>query len=79
MKFQPNATNCTVQIKIDHETEKAYAVCAGSTGGYLNNREYYEYVAKSICYVVGDKVYAPSWATRNIPFKSIIRDNSSSF
>ncbi len=78
-KFEPNANNCTVQIKVDHETEKAYAVYAGSTGGYLNCRSFYEYIAKSICYVDGNKVFAPSWAVRNIPCKSIIRDGGSSF
>ena len=71
-KFRPSAESCTVKIKVHHETEKAYAVYAGHSGGYLYGRDLYEFVAKSICYIDDDgDVYAPSWATRGIPFSEI--------
>lgn len=74
-KFEPNKDNCTVQIKVHHETERAYAVWAGNAGGYLRSRDIYEFIGKSICYVDEDgRVFAPSWATRGIPFSEIIRD-----
>lgn len=68
-KFEPSAENCTVCINVDHEHGRAYAVWAGSTGGYLHGEAIYEYVAKSICYTdeLGN-VFAPDWATRLIPF-----------
>lgn len=73
-KFEPNKETCTVQIRVHHETEKAYAVYAGNNGRITRNREWYEFVAKSICYVdENGNVFAPSWATRGIPFSEIIR------
>ena len=73
-KFEPSKENCTVCIKVHHETEKAYAVYAGTAGGYLRSREYYEYVGKSICYVdESGNVFAPAWATRGIPISEIVR------
>ena len=74
MKFTPTKENCTVHIKVDHETAKAYAVYAGDNGKITNPIVFYEFVAKSICYVEDGEVYAPAWATRGIPFSEIIRD-----
>lgn len=71
-KFVPSKENCTVCIKVHHETEKAYAVYAGHTSGYLYGKDIYEFVGKSICYVDEQgNVYAPKWATRGIPFSEI--------
>ena len=74
MAFTPSKDNCKVQIRVDHEMEKAYAVSSGSNGkGGRSAREYYQFVAKSICYIEDGKVFAPSWATRGIPFSEIIK------
>lgn len=64
-KFVPNAKNCPVQIKPCGETEKAYIVCTGTNGCVTrsNIRYYYEYVAKSVCYLdENGNVYCPVWA-----------------
>ena len=64
-KFVPSAKNCPVLINPCGETEKAYIVCTGTNGCITrsNIRYYYEYVAKSICYVDGSgNVYCPVWA-----------------
>lgn len=61
-KFNPTRENCIVRIVADHETEKTYAVCVGK-------KNYYEYIAKSICYVEDGNIYAPVWATYFIPLK----------
>lgn len=58
-------------IEVDHETEKAYAVCTGTNGKITRTHYFYEFVAKSICYTDAEgNVYAPEWATRDIPFSA---------
>lgn len=52
------------EIKVDYETEKAYAVFAGDNG-YITpekHKDFYKFYAKSICVVENGKVYAPIWA-----------------
>lgn len=62
-RFTPTKENCTVPIEIDHETEKAYAVCTGTNGKITNTHYFYKFIAKSICYVDEDgNVFAPIWA-----------------
>jgi len=62
-KFSPSKTSCTVQIFPVGETEKAYQVPDGSNGKTGHCREYYKYIAKSICYVdESGNIFAPSWA-----------------
>lgn len=58
-----------VEIFPISETKKAYVVEAGSNGcvGNANRIEHCEYVAKSICHIKDGRVYAPIWATKNIP------------
>lgn len=51
-----------VEIDVDHETAKAYAVVTGSNNKITDNRLYYQYIAKSICKIADGKVYAPVWA-----------------
>ena len=63
-KFTPNQKNCTIQIMPCGETEKAYIVEDGCNG-YItrgNRKEYYKYIAKSICYTdENGNVFAPKW------------------
>ena len=63
-KFVPSAKTCTVLITPCGETDKAYQVYDGSNGLVgRGQRNYYRYVAKSICYTDADgHVYAPAWA-----------------
>ena len=64
-KFAPSAKSCTVQIFPICETEKAYQVPDGSNGKIGHCREYYKYIAKSICYIDDNgNIFAPSWATK---------------
>ena len=66
-KFTPSAESCTVQILPVGETEKAYQVPDGSNGKIGHRREFFRYIAKSICYVKQDgAIFAPSWATKNL-------------
>lgn len=70
-RFKPTKENCRVLIEVDHETEKAYAVCTGTNGKITRTHYFYEFVAKSICYTDAEgNVYAPEWATRDIPFSA---------
>lgn len=63
-RFTPSRENCRVLIEVDHETDKAYAVCTGTNGKVTNTHYYYEFVAKSICYTDDQgRVFAPEWAT----------------
>lgn len=63
--FIPTKENCIKQIFPEGETEKAYKVCVGSNGHIGNPKLYYDYIAKSICYVdETGKIFAPVWATR---------------
>ena len=64
-KFVPSAATCTVRLNVDGETEKAYKVCVGTNGcvSKANMMVFYEYVAKSICYVDDEgNVFCPVWA-----------------
>lgn len=65
--FVPGKHNCPVEIFPLAETEKAYQVPDGSNGkiGRSSVREYYKYIAKSVCYVDEEgRIFAPVWATR---------------
>lgn len=66
-KFAPTSENCNIQIFPSGQTEKAYQVYAGSNGLIgRGKRDYYEYIAKSICFVDADgNIYAPAWAIRD--------------
>lgn len=64
-KFTPSAEKCTVQIFPEFETEKAYAIFAGTNGLVKNVKVYYSYIAKSICWEdENGKVFAPAWAIK---------------
>lgn len=63
--FTPTKETCTVAIRPIGETEKAYQVEDGTNGCISrgNQKTYYKYIAKSICYVDQDgTIYAPKWA-----------------
>lgn len=63
--FKPSKKNCKVRIYPDGETEKAYIVNSGTNGLVGKGcRTYNEYIAKSICFVEDEKVYAPIWAIK---------------
>lgn len=62
-KFVPNEKNCTVEIFPLGETEKAYQIEDGTNGHTRHVKEYYKYIAKSICYTdENGRIYAPIWA-----------------
>ena len=62
-KFVPSEKSCTVQIFPVGETAKAYQVPDGSNGKIGHCREYYKYIAKSICYIdENGNIFAPKWA-----------------
>lgn len=47
-------------------TEKSYVIEDGSNGAVtrFNHRQYHKYVAKSICKVINNEIYAPFWALK---------------
>lgn len=64
-KAEPSEKTCTVKIIPCGETEKAYRLYDGSNGKVSrgNRKDYYKYIAKSICYVnENGEIYAPAWA-----------------
>lgn len=62
-KFDSSEKTCTVEIYPVGETEKAYQVPDGTNGKTRHVKEYYKYIAKSICYVdENGRIYAPKWA-----------------
>lgn len=71
-KFTPTADNCKYAINqiIVDETEKSYKVIVGNNG-YISrskNRDFYDYIAKSICYTdESGTIYAPYFAIAKIP------------
>ena len=63
--FVPSREKCTKQIWPIGETEKAYQIEDGSNGkiGRSSCKEYYKYVAKSICFTdENGNIFAPAWA-----------------
>lgn len=68
--FIPSKENCKVRVRVIKETEKAYGCDAGGVQSSVRGKGccFVEWIAKSICYVEDGKVYAPIWATRDIPF-----------
>ena len=66
-KFTPSKESCTVQIWPLGETAKAYQIEDGSNGkiGRSSVKEYYKYIAKSICYTdENGNIFAPVWAMK---------------
>lgn len=64
--FVPTLENCTVEIRPEFKTEKAYALFDGTDGHVGRHvKTYYKYVAKSVCYVDDNgKIFAPVWAVK---------------
>lgn len=52
-----------VEIFPEYTTEKAYAIYTGSNGAVCrgNRKDFYKFIAKSICVIEDDKIYAPKW------------------
>lgn len=50
------------EIRVEFETEKAYAVYDGHNGKITDPKVYYKFYAKSICVKEDGKVFAPVWA-----------------
>ena len=66
-QFTPSKESCTVRIRPLGETAKAYQIEDGSNGkiGRSSCREYYKYIAKSICYTdENGNIFAPLWAMK---------------
>ena len=64
-KFVPSKKSCPVQIYPLAESEKAYQIEDGTNGlvGRSSCKEYYKWVAKSVCYVdENGNIFAPMWA-----------------
>lgn len=62
-KFSPSKENCKVMIHPLGGTEKSYVLPDGSNGKTRHCKEYYRYIAKSICYVdENGNIFAPYWA-----------------
>lgn len=64
-KFVPSEKSCTVQIYPLAESEKAYQIEDGTNGlvGRSQCKEYYKWVAKSVCFVdESGNIFAPLWA-----------------
>jgi len=55
-----------IVIYPDFETEKAFAILTGSNGCITSNnqKDFYTYIAKSICIEKDGKIYAPIWAIK---------------
>ena len=65
-KPRKQSKQAMVEIQVAFETEKAFAYEAGGNGCVSkgNRREFYEFVAKSLCEVRDGKIYAPAWAVK---------------
>lgn len=62
-RFVPSSKNCNMQIYPVGETEKAYQITDGTNGKIGHSKEYYKYIAKSICWKdENGNVFAPMWA-----------------
>lgn len=62
-KFVPSEKNCKKQIYPISETEKAYVIEDGTDGHIKHTKEYFKYIAKSICFVDEEgRIFAPVWA-----------------
>lgn len=59
-------TGKMIIIYPDFETDKAYAIMTGSNGCISNGnrKDFYTYIAKSICTEKDGKIYAPIWAIK---------------
>lgn len=78
-RFVPSEKTCDVRIQPDKITEKAYGVIVGDNGKWMHRQFQYAWIAKSVCWIDTDgTIYAPRWATRDLPFgmvSSNIRGN----
>lgn len=47
-------------------TEKSYIIEDGSNGAVtrFNHRQYHKYIAKSICKIINNEIYAPFWVLK---------------
>lgn len=65
-KTVPSRKSCPVEIFPEYSTEKAYAICAGTDGSVLHPKQYYDFIAKSVCYVdENGRIFAPVWAVKS--------------
>lgn len=62
-KFIPTKQTCTKEIIPIGETEKAYQIEDGTNGHTRHVKEYYKYIAKSVCFIDEQgRIFAPAWA-----------------